>query len=721
MALAAALFGAALVITSSWAMGRWLLRSRGLPVAVEFAAGAAAVHLCVFALLAAGLAGRASFSALSALCLATLLHHRPRWTRLSWSGIRWWVWPVAAGYGALYFVQALTPEIQGDALHYHLTLGVAARDAGAFPARIAFYDLIPQGVETLFAFAFVFGGDSAAKLAHLAFLPALVLLMREIAHLLGLERESGLLAGLLFAVTPVTGVTAASSFNDVAMTFYAAAVFYLLVRWWRREEAALIWPLGICAGFCYAIKFTGGLIAPAALVVLLARRRLRAVLPFAAAALLMPFPWVFRAAWLTGNPFAPLLNRFFPNPWFHIESERNLGQYLRNYGEVDPATIPLELTMYGDLLQGLLGPVWLLAPIGLLSLRRRSGALLWCAAIFAALPWLLNIGTRFLMPGLPLAALAMVTAVPRTAGTSMLYAHAILSWPAVIPYYAPRDTWALSPEIPWRAALRLETGQAFQTRMTTEVPLAKLVEAHTHPNDRIFDLANAPQAITRRNLVSAWQTALGDVFVRALEAAATPDRGLLVEWRAPCAGSLFTAIRVRFPADHAAGAALHEVILHNAAGERIAPMPTWYLRSWPNEWETPYATDGSLASSWRSWEPVRGGMFYEVSFPAPLAVSEVRVIAHRSSADLPIEVWGKAGNWVALRAPSRPEILPALNLRLSAMRFLRREGIQYILASTGTDFSGLVSAQIAENPSDWGVAPVASYKGFTLYRVDPPH
>ncbi len=718
MSLAATLFGAAIPLACAWALGRWLLRRNALPGVVEFAVGAAAVHLCVFALLAAGIAGRASFAVLAALCLATMLVHRPRWPRLRWTGMRW-VWPVAAAYGALYFIHALTPEIQGDALHYHLTLGAAAREGGGFPSRIAFFDLIPQAVETLFAFAYAFGGDSAAKLVHLAFLPALLLLLREIALHMGLAAETGLLAALLFAVTPVAGVTATSAFNDAAMTFYAATVFYLLLAWWQRDDGRLVFPIGICAGFCYAIKFTGGLIAPAALLVL-ARRRFRAVPLFAAAVLVMALPWMVRAAWLTGNPFAPLLNRFFPNPWFHIESERYLGQYLRNYGEVDPATIPLELTMYGDLLQGLLGPVWLLAPLGLLALRRRSGAVVVSAAVFLALPWLLNIGTRFLMPGLPLAALAIQMAVPRSVGITLLYAHAILSWPAMIPRYAPGDTWALSPEIPWRAALRLEGEQEYQTRITTEVPLAELVEAHTEPGNRIFDLANAPAAITRRHLVSAWQTSLGDVLVRALEAAATPDRGLLVEWRASFPGHEFSVVRLRFPQSRPGSAAIHEIVLLNPAGERIAPMPTWYLRSWPNEWETPYALDGILASSWRSWEPVRAGMFYEVSFPAPLLLAEVRVVAHGSTADLPIELWGRARDWVALAAPSRPEIWPALNLRLSAMRLLDREGIHYILGSTGTDFFGLVSAQMAASPSDWGVEPVAAYKGFTLYRIRLP-
>ena len=42
--------------------------------------------------------------------------------------------------------------------------------------------------------------------------------------------------------------------------------------------------------------------------------------------------------------------------------------------------IPMEVTTYGSL-SGLLGPVFLLAPLGLLALRRREGRQLWLAAL----------------------------------------------------------------------------------------------------------------------------------------------------------------------------------------------------------------------------------------------------------------------------------------------------------------------------------------------------
>ena len=76
--------------------------------------------------------------------------------------------------------------------------------------------------------------------------------------------------------------------------------------------------------------------------------------------------------------------------------------------------IPLQATVYGSL-SGLLGPVFLLAPLGLLALRRREGRQLWLAALVFGANYFSNITTRFLIPPLPFVALAMMLALERGA------------------------------------------------------------------------------------------------------------------------------------------------------------------------------------------------------------------------------------------------------------------------------------------------------------------
>ncbi|MBI3683885.1 MAG: glycosyltransferase family 39 protein, partial [Acidobacteria bacterium] len=628
--------GAALVAAAAWSLGRWLLRRQELPAAVHFAVGAAVLSVCVFALLSMHQARPLVLLTLGVACLAPLVRHRPSWPRCQWPP--WWIALPGCVYAALYLVHALGPEIQADALSYHLELGVK----GGFPERISFYRMLPQGIETLFAFAYALGGEQAAKLLHLAFLAATLPLIAS------WRSGQGWAGALFYAITPVVGVSATAAYTDAAMVFYIVATVWLVVQWWRTGDTRLLWPIGLCAGFCYAIKFTGGLIAPLALVAVLWRRQYRGALALVASSVFVAAPWVARSAILTGNPFAPLMNRWFPNPHFYIDTERQLGEYLRSYGNVQWESIGLELTLYGDALQGLLGPAWLLLPVALLSLRQRGGRLLLLASMLAGVPWFLNIGVRFLMPALPFLALALMTSVPRWAGVLLLLGHAVTSWPAVIAMYAPREAWALRPGWPQAAA---------------EQRIAAMVHQHTPANARILDLSNAPTAIIRRDLVNGWQSALGNRLVQAMQYGATPDRGLFLEWRSRFPESRLTAVRVRFASGQKETAGLQEVRLIRPSGESLPPGVTWSLSAWPNVWDAPLAVDRNLVSAWRTWEPVRAGMFWEVEFPSPEPLAEVRVVAHRSSEKLRLELWGLETEWRALPLPQIPQPTAGLNLK----------------------------------------------------------
>ncbi|MCC6361980.1 MAG: phospholipid carrier-dependent glycosyltransferase [Bryobacterales bacterium] len=712
----ASLAGAALTILSAWSLGRWLLRRFDLTAALQFATGSALLSVAVFGLLLAHTAKPWAMLLLGALCLAPLALHRPKLSGWQWPPV--WSWILLAAYGALYLANAFSPEIQSDALNYHLSIPVSAARTGSFPDRITFYDVMPQGLETLFAMAYSVGGDSAAKLVHFCFLAWSVPLLAQTALALGLPAWTGWAGGLFYAITPVAGISGACAYNDAAITFSTLAVFQLMVLWWRRGDDRLLWPAGICAGFCYAIKFPGALIAPLALIAVLMKRRNRAA-RIVLGAMLIAAPWVGRAAILTGNPFAPLLNRLFPNAYFHVDSEQEMSTHLRGYGELDPAAIPLELTMYGDLLQGLLGPAWLVLPIGLPALRRREGRLLALAGVLAGLPWLLNSGTRFLMPALPFFALTLMMSLPRALSLGLLAAHAITSWPAIIPMYAPQGTWALHREVPWRAALGLEDRQAFRLGRSVEHNLAQLLDQHTTPRDRILDLVNAPAAITPRMLVNAWQSAAGQRLVQALETGMTPDRGLFVEWRSRFEERRLRAIRITFESGQAQPAAFQEIELrHN--GQPLTPNILWSMQAAPNIWDAAFAVDRNLTSAWSTREPVRPGMFYEIDLPAPRPLSEVRIVGHRSAVGLRVELAGLDKEWRALPLPASPDPQPGLNLRRSAIRHARREGITSILAAAGSDALGRIARDFEVSPANWDLHPVATYQNVTLYRIIPP-
>ncbi len=322
-----------------------------------------------------------------------------------------WALPLLVPYTLLYLWHALSPEVQPDSLHYHLTLARLTGTTGAFPSQFSFYNLLPQGMETLFAVAWAWAGERGAKLLDLAYLAATIPLLLAIARKLEIDAKAAWCAALFYFVTPVVGTAATCTYNDAALAFFGLAVFLMLL-----EDRP--WLAGLLAGFCYAIKLPGGVAPVAGFVWYLARRDVRSALRVGLAATLVMAPWLIRNLVLTGNPAAPLLNALFPNPAFHVESERELSRWLRDYGGVAWCSIPWEATVLGGALQGLVGPTWL-ALAALVPWARRQRLLL-AAGLVAGLPWVLNIGTRFLMPSLPFLALAVFARLPRRAALALL-------------------------------------------------------------------------------------------------------------------------------------------------------------------------------------------------------------------------------------------------------------------------------------------------------------
>ena len=73
-----------------------------------------------------------------------------------------------------------------------------------------------------------------------------------------------------------------------------------------------------------------------------------------------------------------------PGNGFHIQSEQALSSLMQLYGGTSWPRKFMDLAFHGESSQGLLGPLWLLAPLALLALRRPAGRVLLCAGALLA-------------------------------------------------------------------------------------------------------------------------------------------------------------------------------------------------------------------------------------------------------------------------------------------------------------------------------------------------
>ncbi|MFB3827920.1 MAG: hypothetical protein ACE15B_14205 [Bryobacteraceae bacterium] len=710
MELGLVLFGGLFCIATAYALGAVLLR-RSLPRTTIFATGAAALSLVVFLLLCAGAANRWTFAATGIASLAgwAALGRKPepepavepadRVTRALAAAI-------FTAFGLFYALNALAPESTPDGITYHLGLVSEYARLGRFPDRVGFFEMLPQGLEMLFLFAFPFGRHSAAKLVEFAFLLATPALMLHVARRLGLPDRAGLAAGVLYFAMPVAGVAGTSSYNDAGLVFFTVAAFYLLLR----DEYALA---GVAAGFCYAVKFSGIVTVPLAAVYALNRRGRRGAVAVCAAGAVMMVPWLLRNTLLAENPFAPLFNGWFPNGHFHVASERILARALATYGGVTLANAPAELA-FGWRLQGLVGPLLLLLPLGLLALRRPAGRLLWLAGAALALPWFWNIGARFLMPALPFLWLALAMALPRSGVWALMLAQAVLCWPAVAGRYSPQ-AWRLK-EWPWKAALRLESEAEYLSNRLDEYKVARMVNGCTRPGERIFALMSVASAFTGRESLVFWHSADADRLLDALRTSG--------EWRDPLfdvAGQWpaepLRALRVRLEAGAPVEWCIHELRVYR--GDEPLRPGGWTLTSSVNRWEASLAADGNLATRWRTWEPARAGIYMEIDFGGLTVVNGAGMISHTPLRHLPFTYLGRGadGRWRTLDAAPAVTRRAPEELRPAATRALARAGFQYILAPTEDEGLAPLGARMAVAPAEWNLETACEAGSVRLFRI----
>jgi hypothetical protein len=697
-------------------------------LSLAFVAGSACFSQVVFFLCSVGLARRAVFLGIGVSAAAGAIGFvRRSKTSLSSnllsSRMAWFLGSLFASFALVYLVNAIAPEMSPDGSAYHLPMVSRYLNAHGFqPIPSNFYASLPQAVELLFLPAFSLGGSSAAALMHLFFLFDLVLLMICYGHRFHFPVPAAVAAFLVFA-SPIVGWDAAAAYNDVAAAAILFALFYLLQIWDQERIAHLLIPIGILAGASYAVKYTAAIGLPYAIAFVAwklwrgGKPLLRPLLTVSALAALIILPWMVKNAVVIGNPLAPFANTLFPNPYVHVSFEKQYLSNLRNYHLTGWFQAPAELTVRGERLQGFVGPIFLLLPIALLSLRREEGRrLLLAGAVFAA-PWFLNIGTRFLIPALPPLAMALALSLsslgPLLPAVALL--HAFLSWYAT-PFkyfdsYAPRLA-----SFPLRAALRIEPEDAYLARMSSGYLVDRLIEREVPPGEKIFSFDAVPEAWTSRQILIAYYSAENEVLqdtlwnamlprqcpVRALDLCFPARRlkGLRAIQDAPTDGGMWQISEFQI----------------FSGNTQVLPDAGWDFHADTNPWDVPLAFDRSLVTRWQSWRPAARGMSLGVRFSEPLRIDQVRLLTTEDAFSPRIRLQGldEFGNWATLPAqPSISSIHVTENLRMAATRALLDKGIRYMLVSP----EAMGANEFYANGAAWGIQPVGESNGTRLYLL----
>jgi hypothetical protein len=730
----AALFGAALTVAACYSAGALLVdalkvklrRSERPPLA--FILGAACLHLAVFAILALRIAYWPVLAGLLAGVLGAAawngsLPFKGEAEEPLSNGLKQLSYVLFGAFSLLYFFHALAPEMSPDGSGYHL--GLVARELRAHGfERIAtnMYAALGAGVEMLYVPAVAIGRYSAAALVHFSFAVALALAMLAYGRRLG-KPWVGAAGALLTFASPVVGIDGASAYNDVAVAAIVFGVFYWLQIWDDSgSNDRMLVAVGLLAGYAYAAKYTAFVIFPFAIGFVLFRvgrkpaggpaadqgvrptlRRLLTVIVFGS---LMVMPWMLKDWIVLQNPVAPFANRIFRNPNFHVQAEQDYTAYYRRYDIQDLRTLPLEVTVRGGVTQGVLGAVFLAAPIGLAALRFRAGRKLLAAGTVMLASYFLNIGTRFLIPCLPFFSLAMALALGNIPAflQVLMVVTALTSWPAGVRLYADSNAWRLD-RILFKEALRIIPQERYLRDNFTTYRQARLVDANVPKGEEVLAFLGVPDAYTSREILVSYQAAFNETAADILNVGWIKNYQPRVLQTFAFPEETIRHIRVSAVTASTRQWSVHELRFFDR-GVELPRWPEWRLKAWPNPWEVQLAFDNSPATRWRTLEHAAPGMYLDVDFGRSVQVDEVRIETSHDSGDVQVQVDGIARN------PVVTEIEPIESIRHAATYEMQRRGIHYLLIHD-TDAQ---AEDIRDDPDGWGLSEIAAGEGIRLYE-----
>jgi hypothetical protein len=295
----------------------------------------------------------------------------------------------------LYAFMVARPEVGYDAQTMHMQIAMLMQDSHRFRFDVGRYlwAVMPMGADWAYAFAFVLGGEPAARGTNLAFAILACAVVYAVARRHA-SREVALAMTTLLASTPLMFAETASLYveNLLGAFLMAALLAVLAARDATLTKAQGIALFALFAAGAMQTKIIGVLwLAPlgvygawVALPPPSGWPEWRTSLCVAVAAAIGAFPYV--NAWLrTGNPVFPFMNRLFRSPLTDTTTSFDNPMYRIPLGPTSLHDVLLDGHRFLEGADGAAGLHWLLViPLVVIALvRRQPPRIVACAALFA--------------------------------------------------------------------------------------------------------------------------------------------------------------------------------------------------------------------------------------------------------------------------------------------------------------------------------------------------
>lgn len=402
----------------------------------------------------------------------------------------------------------VAPEVQFDALNYHLPVAAAYARAGGVVDLLFTHSYLAGLLESVYSLALVFGIQTAARMIPFA----IALICAGCVYALTdrvAGRRAAAWAAILFYSIPLIMWASGTTDVEIALGGFIATLTISLMRWRESGQTNWLYVAAVLLGAGLGVKPTMGLILPVLGVLLLHyaiagkdsafRTRLRTAFFVALISLAMCASWPLLRERYTGNPFYPVFNNWFPVHRYVPEVGPPLGGNVR----VPLATVPLiqfpaaftfNTVAYSEsgVTSGGVGPYLLLAIPALVLIRRdRFDLNLLCATAFTwVAAWAVMFSyARFYIPILPLIVpLAVAVVIAAARAKTWLAQGMFMSFLSGQALSMPVQFWVIPERIPHRNALGIESDEDFLTRVHRGIPAARYLNRHAAPGETAVGL-----------------------------------------------------------------------------------------------------------------------------------------------------------------------------------------------------------------------------------------
>lgn len=387
------------------------------------------------------------------------------------------------------FIGTIAPEIQYDALSYHLVFPKIYIENHKIVVVPYIHQPYFASTGMLYVLGLILSGQITAKLFSLCFGILITVAIASFGKRF-FSLEVGIIAAVLFYVSPLVAWLSTTTYIDLAVVFFSFTALYALTLWWRTNRKGLLLLCGLISGLALSVKLNSALfLTPMGLSVIAINchlsgknvfKNLSNLAIFGLSVLIVAAPWYLISYFHTGGSTLSLYSGITKSIfWSQTDKISNFKDFGIGYNLKNFLNLPWDITYHSSVYMegipdGFVGVAFvIMLPLIFFTRLKSSGITLLLLLIcigFISVWFRIGQYLRYMLPVLPLA--------------SILAAYVLLYYKNNYPRYFEEigsiviticlictipisliSFWNIPERIPYKVALGIESQENYLSRV----------------------------------------------------------------------------------------------------------------------------------------------------------------------------------------------------------------------------------------------------------------